>query len=111
VRMWSGRAFQVAGPACENARLPNHLSATALYTSVCQQYSSADLELEFNQAISEFKKCDATTARTTSWMMSGYDCLNKKRFNSRRKVASEFAATTSVGSVIVKNGQNVSHTF
>ena len=23
VRMWSGRAFQVAGPACENARLPN----------------------------------------------------------------------------------------
>jgi len=21
--MWSGRVFQVAGPACENARLPN----------------------------------------------------------------------------------------
>jgi len=32
-------------------------------------------------------------------MISGYDCLNKKRFNSRRKVDSEFAATTSVGSV------------
>ena len=31
--------------------------------------------------------------------MSGYDCLNKKRFNSPRKVDSEFAATTSVGSV------------
>jgi len=29
-------------------------------------------------------------------MMSGYDCLNKKRCNSRRKVDSEFAATTSV---------------
>jgi len=27
-----------------------------------------------------------TTARTTSWMMSENDCLNKKRFNSRRKV-------------------------
>jgi len=39
-----------------------------------------------------------TTARTTSWMMSAYDCLNKKRFNSRRKVDSELAATTSVGS-------------
>ena len=23
MRMWSGRAFQVAGPACENARSPN----------------------------------------------------------------------------------------
>jgi len=23
VRMWSGRAFQVAGPACENARSSN----------------------------------------------------------------------------------------
>ena len=23
VRMWSGRGFQVAGPACENARSPN----------------------------------------------------------------------------------------
>ena len=33
-------------------------------------------------------------------MMSGYDCLNKKRFNSRRKVDSELAATTSVGSVL-----------
>jgi len=32
--------------------------------------------------------------------MSGYDCLNKKRFNSRRKVDSELAATTSVGSVL-----------
>ena len=32
-------------------------------------------------------------------MTSGYDCLNKKRFNSRRKVGREFAATTSVGSV------------
>jgi len=32
-------------------------------------------------------------------MISGYDCLNKKRFNSRRKVDSEFAVTTSVGSV------------
>ena len=32
--------------------------------------------------------------------MSGYDCLNEKRFNSRRKVDSELvAATTSVGSV------------
>ena len=31
--------------------------------------------------------------------MSGYDRLNKKRFNSRRKVDSELAATTSVGSV------------
>ena len=41
----------------------------------------------------------ATTARTTSWMMSEYDCLNKKRVNSRRKVDSELAATTSVGSV------------
>ena len=32
-------------------------------------------------------------------MMSGYDCLNKKRFNSQRKVDSELAATISVGSV------------
>jgi len=32
-------------------------------------------------------------------MMSRYDCLNKKRFNSRLKVDSELAATTSVGSV------------
>ena len=32
-------------------------------------------------------------------MMPGYDCLNKKRFNSRRKVDSELAATTSVGSI------------
>ena len=32
-------------------------------------------------------------------MMSGYDCLNKKRFSGRRKVDSELAATTSVGSV------------
>ena len=32
-------------------------------------------------------------------MMSGYDCLNKKRFSKRRKVDSELAATTSVGSV------------
>ena len=32
-------------------------------------------------------------------MMSGYDCLNEKRFNSRRKVDSELVATTSVGSV------------
>jgi len=31
--------------------------------------------------------------------MSGYDCLNKNVFNSGRKVDSEFAATTSVGSV------------
>ena len=23
MRVWSGRAFQVAGPACENARSPN----------------------------------------------------------------------------------------
>jgi len=32
-------------------------------------------------------------------MMSGYDRLNKKRFNSRRKVDSEFAAKMTVGSV------------
>ena len=32
--------------------------------------------------------------------MSGYDCLNKTRFSSRRKVDSELAATTSVGSVL-----------
>jgi len=32
-------------------------------------------------------------------MMSGYDSLNKKRFSKRRKVDSERAATTSVGSV------------
>ena len=32
-------------------------------------------------------------------MMSGYCSLNKKRFSSRRKVDSELAATTSVGSV------------
>jgi len=32
-------------------------------------------------------------------MISGYDCLNKKRFNSRRKVDSEFPSTTSVDSV------------
>ena len=31
--------------------------------------------------------------------MSGYDYLNKKRFNSRLKVDSEFVATTSVSSV------------
>ena len=31
--------------------------------------------------------------------MSGYDCLNKNVFNSGRKVDSEFATTTSVGSV------------
>ena len=31
--------------------------------------------------------------------MSGYDCLNEKRHNSRRKVDSELATTTSVGSV------------
>jgi len=42
----------------------------------------------------------ATSARTTSWMMSVYDCLNKKRFNNRGKVDSEYAGTTSVGSVI-----------
>ena len=41
----------------------------------------------------------ATNARTTCWMMSGYDCLNKKLFNnSQRKMDSELAATTSVGS-------------
>jgi len=32
-------------------------------------------------------------------MLSAYDCSNKKRFNSRRKVDSELAATTPVGSV------------
>jgi len=37
-------------------------------------------------------------------MMSGYDSLNKKRFNSRRKVDSELAATTSVGSVFEMRG-------
>ena len=31
--------------------------------------------------------------------MSGYECFNKKRFSSRRKVDSELATTTSVGSV------------
>jgi len=36
--------------------------------------------------------------------MSGYDCLNKKRFNSRPNVDSEFAATTSVGSVFQMRG-------
>ena len=30
-----------------------------------------------------------------------YDCLNKKRFSSRRKVDSELAATTSVGTVLL----------
>jgi len=50
-----------------------------------------------NQSISGLS--GATTARTTSWMMSGYDCLNKKRFNNRQKVDSEFAAKTPVGSV------------
>ena len=44
----------------------------------------------FNQSISKFFKWPSTTtARTTSWMMSGYDCLNKKCFNSRRKVDSD----------------------
>jgi len=28
VRMWSGRAFQVAGPACENARSPNFVRSS-----------------------------------------------------------------------------------
>ena len=50
-----------------------------------------------NQSISGLS--GATTARTTSWMMSGYDCLNKKTFNNRQKVDSEFAAKTPVGSV------------
>ena len=36
--------------------------------------------------------------------MSGYDCLNKKRFNSRRKVDGEFAATTSIVSVFQMRG-------
>jgi len=29
--------------------------------------------------------------------MSGYNCRNKKQFNSRRKVESEFAITKSLG--------------
>ena len=33
-------------------------------------------------------------------MTSGYDCLNKKCFNSQRKVNSELAAVTSVGNVL-----------
>ena len=37
-------------------------------------------------------------------MMPGYDCLNKKRFSSRRKVDSELAATTSVGSAEMDMG-------
>ena len=40
-------------------------------------------------------------------IMSGYDCLNMKRFSSRRKTDSELAATTSVGSVFKRNcGRN-----
>jgi len=35
--MWSGRAFQVAGPACENARSPNRLTET--YECQCNALS------------------------------------------------------------------------
>ena len=63
----------------------------------------ASSQLTINQSADFYSGLSgATTARTTGrcqWMMSGYDCLNKKRFRSRRKVDSELAATTSVGSV------------
>jgi len=34
VRMWSGRAFQVAGPACENARSPISAGWAAFVTAL-----------------------------------------------------------------------------
>ena len=37
-------------------------------------------------------------------MMSENDCWNEKHFNNRRKVDSELAATTSVGSVFQRRG-------
>ena len=35
--MWTGRAFQEAGPACENARSPNFVVRTVLYFKKTQQ--------------------------------------------------------------------------
>ena len=34
MRMWSGRAFQVAGPACENARSPNFVRSSGREQSI-----------------------------------------------------------------------------
>jgi len=60
VRMWTGRAFQEAGPACENARSPNFVVRTVLYfkknsatsihiltsvNSACHRYRSFDHSL------------------------------------------------------------------
>jgi len=47
------------------------------------------LNQSINQQIFYSGSSGATTARTTSWMMSGCDCLNKKRSSSRRKVDSD----------------------
>jgi len=43
VRMWSGRAFQAAGPACENARSPNFVRMYdwTLYNLLCCSEVSA----------------------------------------------------------------------
>ena len=75
------------------------------YHSQCQDWNVVirKLAFSFNQSINQSVDfysglSGATTARITSWMMSGYACLNKKRVSSRRKVDSELAATTSVGS-------------
>ena len=62
--------------------------------------SDALINQSINQSVDFYSGLSvATTARTTSWMLSGYNRLNKKCFNSRRKVDSEPAATTSVDSV------------
>jgi len=55
---------------------------------VVHTHHQAVLISKINQSVNFYS--GATTAGTTGWMMSGYDCLNKKRFNSRRKVDSEF---------------------
>jgi len=42
--MWSGRAFQVAGPACENARSPNFVRSRGREQSIDEVEDERSLE-------------------------------------------------------------------
>ena len=44
--MWSGRAFQVAGPACENARSPNFVRSRGREKSIDEVEDERSPELD-----------------------------------------------------------------
>ena len=69
MRMWSGRAFQVSGPACENARSPNFMRSRGR-----EGYSLSRLMVDTGWMILIDRGVRVAAVRTWRWSTTTARC-------------------------------------